>query len=272
MRRPLILATALAAELAVGTLVLVPTASAQTPTADPPMSGSVESGTIPPGTTHASDTASEPDPTPVRTGRSEPAAIPPSSPAPDQAAPDQAAPDQGAPDQGAPDQGAPDQPRPSTQAPEAGAPDVAVRSGRLSASAALGPASTRLPRDADTSTRSVPTGNRSAPASAARPGARSDGRSANGTPAPAAGEPTVGAPAAPPAGASTSHVVVAGDHLWAIAAQQVAAATGRDARGLDAREVVTYWVRVCMTNRPHLRSGDPNVIYAGEVIDLPSLA
>jgi nucleoid-associated protein YgaU len=72
-------------------------------------------------------------------------------------------------------------------------------------------------------------------------------------------------------GASGSYTVVAGDTLWDIAARRVAESTGRAMAQLTNAEVVTYWVRVCEANRTRLRSGDPNLIYAGEVIDLPEV-
>lgn len=77
--------------------------------------------------------------------------------------------------------------------------------------------------------------------------------------------PTVAAPTALP----DDVVVVDGDNLWTIAAARVAAATGRPREAVTDREVATYWVQVCDTNREHLASGDPNLVYPGEHVTLP---
>jgi nucleoid-associated protein YgaU len=69
-----------------------------------------------------------------------------------------------------------------------------------------------------------------------------------------------------------SYVVVHGDNLWDIAADHLAAGTGRTRGQLTNAEVVGYWVRLCDLNRPRLRSGDPSLIYAGETIELPPLS
>lgn len=87
---------------------------------------------------------------------------------------------------------------------------------------------------------------------------------ASDTPAPAASP--VPAAAAPPA-----HTVVTGDSLWEIAAAQVAQASGRDRAALGPVDIVGYWVRVCGANRERLRSGDLDLIFEGEVVELPPL-
>jgi len=66
----------------------------------------------------------------------------------------------------------------------------------------------------------------------------------------------------------TSVVVELGDHLWKIAATHVASDLGR--KGTDA-EIWPYWREVIVSNTPALRSGDPDLIYPGEVIELPPL-
>ena len=55
-------------------------------------------------------------------------------------------------------------------------------------------------------------------------------------------------------------VVVPGDHLWKISAR-ILEGTNRDVAG--------YWIEVVETNREHLRSGDPDLIFPGEVVSLP---
>lgn len=61
-----------------------------------------------------------------------------------------------------------------------------------------------------------------------------------------------------------SVVVVKGDHLWKISAQHVGAEAGNS-------EVAPYWREVVDVNTPQLRSGDPDLIYPGEVVELPAV-
>lgn len=92
-------------------------------------------------------------------------------------------------------------------------------------------------------------------------------------PSPAPAEPPPPAPAAPPPspapGTPAQHVVGPGDSLWTIAAAHLGHATGRDAAALAESEVAAHWARVVEVNRDALRSGNPNLIYAGEVLELP---
>ena len=74
-------------------------------------------------------------------------------------------------------------------------------------------------------------------------------------------------PFAPTAGAS--HTVARGEHLWSIAAAQVATATGKPPADLAPSDIASYWLRVVEINRPRLRSGDPNLVFPGEVVELP---
>jgi nucleoid-associated protein YgaU len=64
-----------------------------------------------------------------------------------------------------------------------------------------------------------------------------------------------------------THVVVRGDNLWRIAQ---AAITGKNGsrRPTDA-QIAQYWWRVIAANRTTLRSGDPNLIFPGEIVVLP---
>ena len=67
------------------------------------------------------------------------------------------------------------------------------------------------------------------------------------------------APTPPPAQpASGEYVVVKGDNLWRISARKV-----------GNRNVAPYWRKVIETNRPRLRSGNPNLIYPEERLELP---
>jgi nucleoid-associated protein YgaU len=79
------------------------------------------------------------------------------------------------------------------------------------------------------------------------------------------------APLPPPGGPPDQHVVVPGDNLWTIAATHVGLAAERDPATLGDAEVASYWTRVIAENRTRLRSGDPDLILPGEVVQLPPL-
>jgi hypothetical protein len=64
---------------------------------------------------------------------------------------------------------------------------------------------------------------------------------------------------APPTGAT--HTVTPGEHLWSIAAARLAGAS----------DVAPYWLRLVELNRHRLRSGNPNLVYPGEVVELPPI-
>lgn len=73
------------------------------------------------------------------------------------------------------------------------------------------------------------------------------------------------APAQTPA-ASSSYTVESGDNFWAIAENQVRNSLGREPTD---SEVANYWVKLIDANRSNIRSGDPDLIYPGEVFILP---
>ena len=81
------------------------------------------------------------------------------------------------------------------------------------------------------------------------------------------------APAAPPPapGAGATHTVTGGEHLWSIAAARVAGATGKPTVDLSPAAIAPYWLRVVELNRHRLRSGNANLVYPGEVVELPPL-
>jgi hypothetical protein len=87
------------------------------------------------------------------------------------------------------------------------------------------------------------------------------------------------APVMPPASATpapaprmgATHTVAPGEHLWSIAATHIATSTGRATRHLTAAEIAPYWSRLVDMNRQRLRSGNQNLVYPGEVLDLPPL-
>jgi nucleoid-associated protein YgaU len=60
-----------------------------------------------------------------------------------------------------------------------------------------------------------------------------------------------------------SVVVEKGDHLWKISARHLGP-------GATGGEIAPYWREVIMVNTPHLRSGDPDLIFPGEVVRLPA--
>lgn len=62
--------------------------------------------------------------------------------------------------------------------------------------------------------------------------------------------------------APESVVVEKGDHLWKISARHL----GDDVPETD---IAPYWREVIVVNTPLLRSGDPDLIYPGEVVELP---
>lgn len=81
----------------------------------------------------------------------------------------------------------------------------------------------------------------------------------------------VPAPAPEPGTIGATYVVVGGDSLWSIAASHLAQLTARSEADLDDAETAGYWAAVVETNRARLASGDPNLIFPGEVLDLPTL-
>jgi len=59
-------------------------------------------------------------------------------------------------------------------------------------------------------------------------------------------------------------VVVPGDHLWKISAHHLGEGAADDV-------ISPYWLRVIDVNTPNLRSGDPDLIYPGEIVELPPI-
>jgi nucleoid-associated protein YgaU len=77
---------------------------------------------------------------------------------------------------------------------------------------------------------------------------------------------TAPAPTRPAARPSATHVVVAGDNLWRIARAELIA---RGDPQPDDAAIAGYWRRVIDANRSTLRSGNPSLIYPGEIVALP---
>jgi nucleoid-associated protein YgaU len=61
-----------------------------------------------------------------------------------------------------------------------------------------------------------------------------------------------------------SVVVARGDHLWKISARRLGDDVADD-------EIAPYWSEVVDLNTPHLKSGDPDLIYPGEMVELPAI-
>jgi nucleoid-associated protein YgaU len=76
-------------------------------------------------------------------------------------------------------------------------------------------------------------------------------------------------PPAAPTNPPIEAIVRAGDNLWSIAADQLAAQLGRPPT--DA-EVTPYWHQLIDANIPRLTSGDPDLIYPDENLVLPAPA
>ena len=74
-------------------------------------------------------------------------------------------------------------------------------------------------------------------------------------------DPTLRIPVGP-----GTRVVLRGDSLWSIAAERVAAALGRSPTD---PEVGSYWATLLDENSHRLASGDPDLIYPGEIVLLP---
>jgi hypothetical protein len=171
----------------------------------------------------------------------------------------------------------------STGVAYASAPPVEVPVVRAPHAASV-PASTssvpaRPPRPAPTATApSTPTGASPTTALAPRPvPAPATTLATAPAPHPRTAPPTPGsqfAPSQPPTASPTApvrarqHLVRPGDNLWTIARDELLA-RGRVAR-VDDAAVARYWRDVIAANRATLRSGNPNLIFPGELVTLPS--
>lgn len=83
----------------------------------------------------------------------------------------------------------------------------------------------------------------------------------------APGTPATTAAATIDAVTSATHTVAPGDNLWLIAAGHLQVSVTEP----TTAEVTRYWRHVIEANRSTLRSGDPNLIYPGEIVALPKL-
>ena len=118
---------------------------------------------------------------------------------------------------------------------------------------------------------------RTAPADGPPPSVRT-GRARDAPPAPStthAAHPPVltPTPATPPPISPTlaSHVIAPGEHLWSISADHVAASRGRPISELTPADIAPYWWHIVELNRARLSSGNANLVYPGEAVELPPL-
>jgi nucleoid-associated protein YgaU len=65
---------------------------------------------------------------------------------------------------------------------------------------------------------------------------------------------------------TVKYVVHAGDSLWGIARAEVTRSGGGQ---VDDAAIARYWLRVVAANRATLRSGNPSLIFPGEIVTLP---
>ncbi len=83
--------------------------------------------------------------------------------------------------------------------------------------------------------------------------------------------PSVQSPVEEPAGdggAGQQYVIVAGDNFWAIAESRLSHHLGRAA---GPGEITPYWVELVKANERSIQSGNPDLVFPGEVIVLPPL-
>jgi hypothetical protein len=81
--------------------------------------------------------------------------------------------------------------------------------------------------------------------------------------------PVTPAPAPDTPAPDATNTVAPGEHLWSIAATTVAARTGRSVESLSPADIAPFWASLVERNRARLRSGNPSLVYPGEVVELP---
>jgi len=153
---------------------------------------------------------------------------------------------------------------------------ASATAGRAAPASPVTPVPRARPRRPATTTAPAPPpirATRSAPASSiprtATPGTATPfapARSSSPAESAPVGDGSAGRSAGP--GEAGRHVVVhPGDNLWLIARAALTPATGRPP---DERAVARYWLAVIDANRATLRSGNPNLIFPGEIVTLPA--
>ncbi|HKY47588.1 MAG TPA: hypothetical protein VJQ79_06345 [Acidimicrobiia bacterium] len=86
-------------------------------------------------------------------------------------------------------------------------------------------------------------------------------------PVPMAGDAAT-PPPAPVANTPVQIEVRAGDHMWALAEKRLTTVLGREVADV---EVAPYWLKVVGANLSRIRSGDPDLIFPGEILLLPEI-
>ena len=71
---------------------------------------------------------------------------------------------------------------------------------------------------------------------------------------------------------TASYQVMSGDNLWSISKRHLAVSRERSSKEFGNRKIAAYWLRVIAANAPRLVSGDPDLVYPGEMIVLPPVA
>jgi hypothetical protein len=66
----------------------------------------------------------------------------------------------------------------------------------------------------------------------------------------------------------TEVVVRAGDYMWSLAEQRLTQVQGRE---VSDTEIAPYWLQVIGVNLSRIRSGDPDLIFPGEILLLPEI-
>jgi hypothetical protein len=66
----------------------------------------------------------------------------------------------------------------------------------------------------------------------------------------------------------TEVVVRLGDDMWKLAKQRLSAVRGRE---VSDTELAPYWLKVVATNLATIKSGDPDLIFPGEILLLPAV-
>ncbi len=79
-------------------------------------------------------------------------------------------------------------------------------------------------------------------------------------------EPTDPSHPVPTKPTAATHTVRAGENLWTISRNELAARQ----RPTDTTSIARYWGELIRLNRGSLRSGNPSLIFAGEVLHLPA--
>jgi hypothetical protein len=128
-----------------------------------------------------------------------------------------------------------------------------------------GPPTGRAPAAPSVSTSSAATPTSSPESSPAPSGSVSTVDPGRQDTRPTAGSVDAGTPALVE---GARYTVLPGDNLWDLAAARLAARPASPSATVP--EIAAYWVRVCLANRPTLRSGNPGVIYPGETVELPA--